>query len=600
MKRILFDIKFVKFLAVGVLNTLFSTVIMFFLYNMFELGYWFSSAAAYIFGSVLSFFLNKNFTFQNKDSLIKTAVRFSANVIVCYVIAYGAAKPIVLSIMSGVDINNKIKENIALLVGMVLFTLLNYFGQRFFAFKDGEKQMNRNVHRFKLKKQEWFILIVFFVFVCIWSVITPFNAAPDERERFLIPQYIYENSSLPTGWELINSEWGFSYGFYPCFFPGIVCALFMKTVSFFTTGSFALVMAARLLSILSGTLVIYFLMLISKLMFKPNYQMIMPVLCACIPQYIYMSSYVNNDIVCVLGIAIIIFAWCRWYVEGWNYVNGLILAAGIVIVALTYYNGYGWILASVVLFLGSYILAIKQGEGIRALKVGVFVAVIVLLFILPFFVRNGLLYDGDVLGMKSITLAGETFGVEHLKPSNRNTPINMGEGLRQMMFGKERLGVGWLELSYTSAIGRFGYMAAGVPEGVIAIWSFVFSVGALGFCYVCVERTKNYRSSIRLERMEKKEVRDILFYGSILLGTSISFLLSVYYSYAVDYQPQGRYLYSMLCGWIFIISLGTQRLFFMVKSDMIKRIEMFIFGTLVVLGALCAFLCTYYPFITAE
>ena len=51
------DIKTIKFLIVGVVNTLFGTAIMFGLYNLAGCSYWISSAANYFFGSILSFFL---------------------------------------------------------------------------------------------------------------------------------------------------------------------------------------------------------------------------------------------------------------------------------------------------------------------------------------------------------------------------------------------------------------------------------------------------------------------------------------------------------------------------------------------------------------
>lgn len=63
----LFDKTFWKFILVGIINTLFGTAVMFICYNVFHLSYWVSSASNYIFGSILSYFLNKRFTFQNND-----------------------------------------------------------------------------------------------------------------------------------------------------------------------------------------------------------------------------------------------------------------------------------------------------------------------------------------------------------------------------------------------------------------------------------------------------------------------------------------------------------------------------------------------------
>ena len=135
--KTLLDGTFLRFVLVGVINTLFGTAIMFLLYNLllgdFSWGYWVSSAANYLFGSILSYFLNKKFTFRNKERGIRPVLRFTANIAACYLVAYGLAKPAVRLILTGFD--QKLQENLAMLAGMALFVLMNYLGQRFFAFR---------------------------------------------------------------------------------------------------------------------------------------------------------------------------------------------------------------------------------------------------------------------------------------------------------------------------------------------------------------------------------------------------------------------------------------------------------------------------------
>lgn len=133
MKQTFIDKTTLKFLAVGVVNTLVGDGIMFLLYNLINCSYWFSSAANYVVGGIVSFFLNKYFTFQNHERSIKQVAKFIVNVAVCYLIAYGAAKPVVMWLLSGQPV--KLQENVAMFVGMGLYTVLNYFGQRFFAFQ---------------------------------------------------------------------------------------------------------------------------------------------------------------------------------------------------------------------------------------------------------------------------------------------------------------------------------------------------------------------------------------------------------------------------------------------------------------------------------
>lgn len=142
MKNII-DKKLLKFILVGIVNTLVGTAIMFGLYNLAGCSYWVSSAANYIIGSILSYVLNKRFTFRHRGQIAQSALRFAGNIAVCYLLAYGIAKPAVQAILT--DETQQVKENIAMLAGMILFTGFNYLGQRYFVFgeKNEEKTSNR-------------------------------------------------------------------------------------------------------------------------------------------------------------------------------------------------------------------------------------------------------------------------------------------------------------------------------------------------------------------------------------------------------------------------------------------------------------------------
>ena len=125
-----FDIKFLKFICVGVINTLVGTGVMFLAYNIWGLGYWISSAANYVVGSIVSYILNKHFTFKNTAKDKKTIINIAA----CYLIAYGLAKPLVSRVLHQYPIN--IRDNMSMLVGMGLFVVLNYLSQRYLTFKE--------------------------------------------------------------------------------------------------------------------------------------------------------------------------------------------------------------------------------------------------------------------------------------------------------------------------------------------------------------------------------------------------------------------------------------------------------------------------------
>lgn len=126
------DKSFLKFLLVGIVNTIISFALMFLLES---LGYWASTVIAYIAGAVISFFLNKKFTFKNDQKVLPSAVKFAVNVAVCYIIAYVLARPLIEWALSGIPLSAIWEERITKVSAMVFYTFINYLGQKFIAFK---------------------------------------------------------------------------------------------------------------------------------------------------------------------------------------------------------------------------------------------------------------------------------------------------------------------------------------------------------------------------------------------------------------------------------------------------------------------------------
>lgn len=132
------DHTFMKFAMVGVINTIVGTTVMFVFYNVFHFSYWVSSASNYIIGSFISYLLNKNFTFRFKEQKYWSLLRFVLNILTCYLLAYGIAKPVMHWILTG--FSQTIQENVSMMLGMGLFVVFNYLGQRFFTFKKNENK----------------------------------------------------------------------------------------------------------------------------------------------------------------------------------------------------------------------------------------------------------------------------------------------------------------------------------------------------------------------------------------------------------------------------------------------------------------------------
>ena len=60
---------------------------------------------------------------------------------------------------------------------------------------------------------------------------------------------------------------------------------------------------------------------------------------------------------------------------------------------------------------------------------------------------------------------------------------------------------------------------------------------------------------------DKGNIKLKLFYLSMLIVSIITILLSIQYSYATDYQPQGRYIYPIWIPIVLFSSIGMQSIF---------------------------------------
>lgn len=128
-----FIMEVIHFGLVGVINTLMGWVIMAVLYNLVHMNYWLSSGISYFIGSVFSYHANSRVTFkvENKDRGLPW--RFAVNVIVCYLIAFSVAQPLMEKILAAQP--KVVVDNVAMFLGMCMFIVMNFFGQKIFVFR---------------------------------------------------------------------------------------------------------------------------------------------------------------------------------------------------------------------------------------------------------------------------------------------------------------------------------------------------------------------------------------------------------------------------------------------------------------------------------
>lgn len=141
--------EFIKYCLVGIINTLAGLTTAYTFLNLLSCSYLSSTAAAYIIGISVSFILNKTFTFKDKSSNhLSLFIKFTLTMLPSYVISYFLGWMSAKTIFS-IDIfntfadkitqlinvsQNKISDNIAILISMAIYLVLGFFANKFLIF----------------------------------------------------------------------------------------------------------------------------------------------------------------------------------------------------------------------------------------------------------------------------------------------------------------------------------------------------------------------------------------------------------------------------------------------------------------------------------
>lgn len=378
-----------------------------------------------------------------------------------------------------------------------------------------------------------------------WSWTLPVSMAPDEAMRLPVPFFILEHGCLPVGDEpqIVHELWGTSYAYEP-YGSSLVGFLFMRLTSLFTTSELWLVRAARLASVLSSCGTVLLCERIGKrLLGNPLSPYLLALCCGVLPQFAFWSSYLNNDAFMVFATAATINAWLVGIERDWDLRSLGYLGCSVGLCAISYYFAYGYIIASIVVYFytsrqtrnktGGTLFATMRGAGIVflvAMAVGGW-----------FFVRNVFVHDGDLFGMEASRQLAEQNAVDELKPSAHQTPQTRGRPFLLMVFGSE--GGSWLLDSIRSAIGVFGYLDVPLGKTTFRLYYLFFGIGLL--------------ASIPFMLRERRAGRGFLYavFGLLIL---FAFWMAAFYSWAIDYQAQGRYFASGLIPFLVLVVGGFE------------------------------------------
>lgn len=403
----------------------------------------------------------------------------------------------------------------------------------------------KNIQKREKHLEKLFVVFVFGLLLA-WSISIPINTAPDEGMKWDICNYILNHKDLPHGGDpaIRNSIWGISYAFMPIT-SYMISSLFVKIMSLFTNNVAMLFIAARFTSVLCGTGMAFMSTKIGHKLFKNRREKwCFVVTVTMLPQVVYLGSYLNNDSLALFSISLIVYAWILGLESEWNWKSVILLGISIGICALSYYNAYGYLLTSVILYIASWFLKGKNNIDWKSFwKKGIFIAAIAIAVAGWWFVHNAIIYDGDFLGMQTESEYAEEYAMDGFKPSQINNSSNIGQSLSEMLVTR-----GWIKITLQSFSGILNTL--GVTCLVRMYWLYIFTIAfALLMCLL-----QYGSSSFRKTRIRDK--KRILLEVTFGINMVIPVLLSVYYSYYNDFQPQGRYIMPMLIPLMYFVTTG--------------------------------------------
>jgi 4-amino-4-deoxy-L-arabinose transferase-like glycosyltransferase len=389
----------------------------------------------------------------------------------------------------------------------------------------------------------------------LWATRIPYNGAPDEYDHLAVIRFVAESGRLPVYGEggfrvhLLDSRtkerveprvdpatgqavYDISRGhFYELRQP----YLFSPQTSYRIaghwcrlTGGFSL-LRARVVSALwialAALCVAWTVTLLAPA--RPVAALVAGLGLGSWPQITFLGAYANDDAFTLFAATAVLLACTAIEVRGWNARRAVALGVALGLVGLAKYYGYA-------LFPLALVWA-----GIRLRRDGRPVATFLALSLIvaaavaaPHFIRSAMFYDGDAFGLRAAARYLHDFSAT-LPPelTQRTRLLSTGSLHEQGAPFNVMLQMGWLKMTALSFVGRFGWMERGFGLVTCVVALVLAAAAAVGS-----PRPRPPAAGL---------------FSLPLLALLLVF--SLYNSYFVDYQPQGRYLLAALPAlWVLI------------------------------------------------
>lgn len=397
------------------------------------------------------------------------------------------------------------------------------------------------------------------------ALLLPVDKCPDEKGRRFLSGWVIRTGTLPTGDELPtmlmswvdesapvlsiipNSEedgWGFSYALRP-YLSSIIAALCQKTAGLFTDSPRILLAASRMCSVLAVTLCCFFSLLLGHRLFRNRSAAGLFAAMICfLPQVMFLGMYQNNDSLSLCAVIMILYFITEGYDQKWPVRTCIGLAFSFSLGLLSYYSIYGWLLLGLVFCVCIMLtdLEIRDKRKLAGKRMALITG-LCLLLAGWFFLRNALLHEGDFLGIayerQSRAKMREMGYTLHEYKCYRDE----GMSVREFLSFADAY---WLRMSARSFVGVFGYMDILMSSFGYTVYGAWFAVGLTLYIAAILRRRPCRRD---------QQIALLMFSASVL-----TVLLHFWQSYTRDFQPQGRYVITLIIPLAYLFSAGTDKL----------------------------------------
>lgn len=369
------------------------------------------------------------------------------------------------------------------------------------------------------------LLAVFYTFIAFHLGMGTYDGGPDEPTRYLLPLTISHGNLMPRGDDpsTIGPIGNYSYAYYPQLLGPYIQAFLIWLARMFGFDMVGQLIAARLCSVAFGVFGAYMVgrCVTSALQLSgPNkWEFLATTVIGFWPQYVFLSAYVNNDIIAISGVAVMLFGVIDGEQKGWKNSTALIVAAGITISALSYLNTYGYILVIILFFIISVWHQLYPNRR-KALGLILTAAVFCMVTVLPFMIVCYLRY-GDPTGASAFSAGYEKW----VESTGVQTMLPYSGGLISLLTQSS-----FVPSLICSFVGTFGYMAVPIDMWKCALLLLPAVCLAVLYC-IRVLRSDNFMLK--------------LLVVALLVGSVLTVALVIWRTLKVDYQAQGRYIISI-------------------------------------------------------